>query len=75
MARKEPVVRYTAEELTAKRARGESRTDWARVKVKTEAELAANTAADPAWKDIPDDWYKDAKPGLPFRHRARTSGR
>ena len=60
MARKENIVRYTADEIAAMRARGESQTDWARVDAKTEEQLAADTASDPAWDGIPEDWYKDA---------------
>lgn len=43
-----------------------SETDWARVDTKTDAEIAVDTASDPAWDGIPEDWYKHAKPGLPF---------
>jgi uncharacterized protein (DUF4415 family) len=60
MARKENIVSYTAEELDAMRARGEDRTDWAAVDAKTDAQIAADTASDPAWAGIPEDWYKDA---------------
>lgn len=62
MPRKVRIVSYTADEL----ATMEDRSDWARVDAKTEAELAADTAADPAWRGIPKDWHKHAKPGLPF---------
>ncbi len=47
------------------RARGESRTDWARVDAMTEAELEAAIASDPDWADIPRDWYQHAKPHYP----------
>ncbi|MGO9005922.1 MAG: BrnA antitoxin family protein [Beijerinckiaceae bacterium] len=60
MAKKENIVRYTDKELDAMIARGEDKTDWARVKAKTEEQLAADTASDPAWNGIPEDWYKDA---------------
>jgi uncharacterized protein (DUF4415 family) len=50
------IVRYTAEELDAMLARGEDETDWARVDAKTEAELAADMASDPAWDGVPEDW-------------------
>jgi uncharacterized protein (DUF4415 family) len=60
MARKENIVTYTAEEIAAMRARGEDRTDWAAVDAKTDAQIAADTASDPAWNGIPEDWYKDA---------------
>ncbi len=54
------IVRYTATELNEMRERGESQTDWARIRAMTEEELEANIASDPDWKDVPRDWYKDA---------------
>ena len=51
------IVRYTVDEIEAMLVRGESQTDWARVDAKTEEELAADTASDPAWDGIPEDWY------------------
>lgn len=59
------IVSYTVEELEQMRARGESRTDWARVDAMTEAELEAAIANDPDWADIPRDWYKHARPHHP----------
>jgi hypothetical protein len=59
------IVSYTAEELEQMRARGESKTDWARVDAMTEAELEAAIASDPDWADIPPDWYQHAKPHYP----------
>jgi uncharacterized protein (DUF4415 family) len=59
------IVSYTAEELRAMIARGESKTDWARVDAMTEAELEAAIASDPDWADIPRDWYKHATPHNP----------
>jgi uncharacterized protein (DUF4415 family) len=61
MERKGNIVSYTAEELAAMRARGEGETDWAAVDAKTEEELAADTASDPAWDGIPEDWFKHAR--------------
>ncbi len=60
MARKGNIVTYTAEEIAAMRARGESQTDWAVVDAKTDAQIAADTASDPAWDGIPEDWYEHA---------------
>ena len=60
MRRKGNIVRYTAEELAAMLARGESETDWARVDAKTEEELAADMASDPAWDGVPEDWVSRA---------------
>jgi uncharacterized protein (DUF4415 family) len=59
------IVRYSASELRERRARGESRTDWARVDAKTEEELERDIASDPDWKDVPPDWFKDAIPVQP----------
>ncbi|WP_439598034.1 BrnA antitoxin family protein [Falsiroseomonas sp.] len=57
--------RYSAEELRARRARGESRSDWARVDSASEADLARATAQDPDWKDVPADWHEAARPAAP----------
>ena len=66
MRKRGNISRYTAEELTAKEARGEDRTDWAAVAAKTEDELAADMASDPAWEGVPGDWVSraDAATGL-----------
>jgi len=42
MATSERIVSYTAEQIQDMRARGESRTDWARVDAMTEEELEAS---------------------------------
>lgn len=60
MTNGEDIRRYTADELRAMRARGESQTDWAAVHAKTEEELERDIANDPDWAGIPEDWYKDA---------------
>ena len=65
MANDEDIRRYSIEEIRAMRARGESRTDWDRLRTVTEAELEASIASDPDWKDIPKDWYRDAVPVYP----------
>jgi len=56
-------------------ARGESRTDWARIDAKTEEELAADMASDPAWDGVPDDWVERAHwafgPPVPRRENKR----
>jgi uncharacterized protein (DUF4415 family) len=54
--RKSNIVCYSAEEIEAMIARGESETDRARVDAKTEEELAADIASDPDWADVPEDW-------------------
>jgi hypothetical protein len=39
MKKKADTVRYTAKQIAAKRARGESRTDWARVDAMSQGEV------------------------------------
>ncbi len=58
MAKKEHIVRYTAEEISAMRTRGESRTDWARAGAVTQTELEASIAADPDEAGMEVDWSK-----------------
>jgi hypothetical protein len=61
MTKKEDIRRYTVADIEAMIARGESQTDWAAVKAKTEAELAADTASDPAWDGIDEEWIRTAR--------------
>lgn len=56
MARKERIVRYTASELTAQRARGATRSDWARAEAMTSAEIEAAVASDPDEAGLAIDW-------------------
>lgn len=67
------IVSYTVAELEAMRARGESRSDWARVDAMTEEELEAAIASDPDWADIPRDWYERATPHYPESMRKQVS--
>lgn len=60
MAKKENIVSFSAEEIAAMLARGEDETDWARIDTKTEEELAADMASDPAWDGVPEDWVSRA---------------
>lgn len=56
---KENIVSYTLEEIREKLARGESRTDWARVDAMTDADIEAAMRDDPDWADVLDvDWSK-----------------
>jgi uncharacterized protein (DUF4415 family) len=61
MRKAKHIVRYTKNELEAKRKQGESRSDWKRVSSTTEKELEKAIASDPDWKDIPRDWFKKGK--------------
>ena len=67
------IVSYSAEELKAMVERGEDQTDWARVDALTEMQLEAAIASDPAWADIPRDWYKHATPYYPKEHKKQVT--
>jgi uncharacterized protein (DUF4415 family) len=54
MARKEPIARYTARELAAKR--GASRSDWKKAAAMTRDALEASIAADPDEAGMVMDW-------------------
>ncbi len=59
------IVRFTAAELQDRRARNESRTDLARVRAKTEAELERDIAKDPDLRDVPENWHAIAVAVMP----------
>lgn len=59
------IKRYSVDELRAMRARGESRTDWQRVRALSEPDLDRAIAEDPDWKDVPPDWHESALPVSP----------
>ena len=66
MAKGKGIRRFSETELEELRARGESRTDLARVRAKTAEELERdNIASDPDFSDVPEDWYKSAKAVMP----------
>jgi uncharacterized protein (DUF4415 family) len=75
MKKKGRIVRYTAEEITAMRARGEDRTDWAAVDAKTQAELAADMASDEAWDGVPRDWVSRAAAAARAMQRPKENKR
>ena len=66
MQKKSTIVSYSSEKLEDMRRRGETETDWAKLDASSEEELEGAIANDPDWRDIPSDWHKDAKLGLPF---------
>jgi uncharacterized protein (DUF4415 family) len=51
--------------LEERRARGESRTDLARVRAKTAEELDRDIASDADFSGVPEDWYKRAEAMMP----------
>jgi len=56
MAKKEHIVRHTAEQLDAMRQRGESRSDWAKAAAMTGEEIEASVVSDPDEADMVMDW-------------------
>ncbi|MBX9467979.1 MAG: BrnA antitoxin family protein [Rhizobium sp.] len=67
---KENIVRYTIEEIEAMIARGEDKTDWARVDAMTDEDIERAMRDDPDWQDFMDiDWSK-AKMVIPDRKKA-----
>jgi uncharacterized protein (DUF4415 family) len=58
MAKKERIVRHTAEELRAMTVRGEDKTSLARAGAVTPEELEASIAADPDEAGLTFDWSK-----------------
>jgi uncharacterized protein (DUF4415 family) len=58
MAKKNDIVRHTANQIKAKLKRGEDRTDWAKIAATTEAKLQASIAADPDHAPGEPDWTR-----------------
>jgi len=71
--KKKNIVKYTDKELTAMRARGEDRTDWEPVRAKTEEQLAADMASDPAWEGVPQDWVSRAHAATGLMQRPKEN--
>ena len=67
MKKEEFIVHYTAKELDAMIARGESQTDWERVCQMTEEEIESNADEDPGSPlyPYPSDFWQDAEIALP----------
>jgi uncharacterized protein (DUF4415 family) len=56
MRKKEHIVRHSAKELADMRARGETRSDWARAAAMTSEEIEAQIADDPDEAGMVVDW-------------------
>jgi uncharacterized protein (DUF4415 family) len=68
MAKKERIVRYSAEEVAAMIARGEDKTDWQRVKTMPQEEV--ERLADEEDGPLPEGWESAiVLDGLPPRKR------
>jgi uncharacterized protein (DUF4415 family) len=59
------MTRVSREELEARRARGESQSDFVRVRAKTEAELDRDIAGDLDFRDVPPEWHTAAEAVMP----------
>ncbi len=68
MPRKEHIRRASAEELAAMRARGESRSDWARAGAMPQAEV--ERLADAEDGPLRQGWESTVELGLPVRKQA-----
>jgi uncharacterized protein (DUF4415 family) len=66
------ITRISAQEALRRIERGESLTDWARVRAMSDDEVDAAAAADPNWQDIDPDWVAKAEPLSPVRKRHLT---
>jgi uncharacterized protein (DUF4415 family) len=67
MRKKERIVRYSAEEIAAKLAAGEDKTDWPRVRSMPQAEV--ELLADEEEGPLPEGWESTIILGLPPRKR------
>jgi len=65
MQKDDTIRRVSAAELEARRARRPSRTDLARLRAMTEAETERAIAADPDFRDQPEDWLARAEAVMP----------
>ena len=65
-------TRILAQEALRRIERGESLTDWARVRAMSDAEIESAAAQDPEWQDVDADWVAKAKPVHPVRKRRLT---
>lgn len=70
--KKENIRRYTAEEIRARRARGDTGIDWERINAMTDEEIERNALEENRRLGIPDDWYKDAYAVLPVEKERIT---
>ena len=56
MTKKEHIVRHTAEELAALRARGASRSNWTKSATMTKKQIEKSVADDPDESEMTVDW-------------------
>ncbi len=68
MARKERIVRATADEIEAMRARGETRSDWKAAEAMSQAEV--ERLADEDDGPLPEGWESTVEIGVPERRQS-----
>jgi uncharacterized protein (DUF4415 family) len=66
------ITRISAQEALRRIERGESLTDWERVRAMSEEEVEAAAATDPDWQGVDLDWVAKAKAVRPVRKRRLT---
>lgn len=67
---KERIVKYSAREISEKIAKGEDRTDWARVEALTDADIEHAMRGDPDWADHIDVNWDEAEIVTPSPKKA-----
>jgi len=65
------IRRYSLAEIKAMIARGEGETDWAAIRAKTDAEIAAEVAADPDASALDEDFWRNARIVMPQQQAKR----
>ena len=61
-----------SQEALGRIERGESLTDWERIRAMSEEEVEAAAFADPDWRDVDPDWVAKAEAVRPVRKRRVT---
>ena len=65
MEKESDIKTFSVAELEARRSRGESRTDLARLRAKSDEQIERETESDPDFKDEPQDWLARAEAVMP----------
>ena len=73
MKKEEPIMRYKTEQIDAMLSKGQSQTDWERVRGMSEEDIERNADADPDSPPYPypADFWKDAERVLPKKKPLR----
>lgn len=69
MKKESDIRHFSAAELEARRSRGESRTNLARLRAKSDEQIERDIASDPDFKDEPEDWLARAEAIMPTPKR------